>query len=164
VQLLVVRHGTADPRETFPGPDAERALTEDGRERMERAARGLRRLVPRLDCIASSPLRRAVQTARILSEAYDGQEVVETACLTPGADVRELAAWLASRKGDAVAIVGHEPDLSIAICWLSSGVAESGVALGKGGAALVELPAGIAAGRGRLQWLLRPSQLRRLAG
>jgi phosphohistidine phosphatase len=163
VQLLVVRHAIAAPRETFDGPDAARALTDEGRARMERGARALRRLVPELDHIAPSPLVRAVETAEILAGVYGGIEAVEVACLLPGANVGELAAWLEDAAVEALAIVGHEPDLSIAVSWLAAGVEDSRVVLGKGGAALLDLPGEIGAGQGSLLWLLRPAQLRRLA-
>jgi phosphohistidine phosphatase len=163
VRLLLVRHGIAAAREDG-GPDAARALTGEGRARMQRGARGLRRLVPRLDCIATSPLLRALQTAEILSGAYAGVEIVEAACLIPGADLGELARWLSSREQEALAVVGHEPDLSIAASWLSSGVEAACLVLGKGGAALLEIPGAIGPSQATLHWLLRPGQLRRLAG
>ncbi len=165
MRLLVVRHGIAAPRESFDGPDAARPLTDAGRTRMERGARGIARLVPELECIWTSPLVRARQTAQILAAAYAGKPALgEAAWLRPGADLRELAARLGSEAHrESVAIVGHEPDLSIAVSWLAAGVDGSFAPLGKGGAALLDLPGRIDAARATLLWLLRPGQLRRLA-
>lgn len=162
MRLLVVRHGIAAPRESFEGPDAERPLTDRGRRRMVRTARALREEAPDVERIASSPLRRAVQTAELLSDAYGGTEIEEIPQLEPGADVRDLGGWLAARGAGSVAVVGHEPDLSAAVCWLAAGCEDAFLALGKGGAALLEFSGAVEAGRASLEWLLRPGQLRRL--
>lgn len=164
MRLLVVRHAIAAPRETFGGSDGARPLTDDGRKRMRRGARALCKLVPELGLIATSPLVRAVETAAILADAYGGIETVETPALVPGAAPSDLAAWVASRADrDALAIVGHEPDLSTAVTWFSTGLEQSCVELGKGGAALLDFPGAVAGGRALLVWLLRPGQLRKLA-
>ncbi|HEX7242015.1 MAG TPA: histidine phosphatase family protein, partial [Longimicrobiaceae bacterium] len=87
MQLLVVRHAIAEDREEFArtgADDSLRPLTPEGRRRMRRAARGLRRLVPRLGLLASSPLTRAAQTAQILAEAYGGTETATFPELEPG--------------------------------------------------------------------------------
>lgn len=164
MQVLVLRHAIAADRESFRGPDGARPLTVQGRERMRRGARALSKLVPGLDRIATSPLIRAVETAAILAEAYGGLEPVETPCLAPGADVRKLGRWLAAQADcDALAVVGHEPDLSAAVSWFAAGVEDSRVELGKGGAALLDFSGAVGAARATLVWLLRPGQLRRLA-
>src|SRR5882724_2462532 len=66
VRLLVVRHAIAEDPAVFAATgrsDAERPLTEKGRRRMRRVARGLKKLVPAIDGLATSPLVRAVETA-----------------------------------------------------------------------------------------------------
>src|SRR6187431_1608616 len=65
VELLVIRHGIA--HDAAPGGrDADRALTREGRTRMEQVARGLLRLDLRVDRLLHSPWRRAVETAEQL--------------------------------------------------------------------------------------------------
>jgi pimeloyl-ACP methyl ester carboxylesterase len=52
MQLLVIRHAIAEDRDAFAASgrdDSERPLTESGRDKMRRVARGLRELVPRID-------------------------------------------------------------------------------------------------------------------
>ena len=49
MRLLFIRHAIAEDRDEWAKsgrPDAERPLTDRGRERMRRAARGLTRLLP----------------------------------------------------------------------------------------------------------------------
>ena len=63
MDLLVIRHAIAEDREVFAGTgkdDSLRPLTDRGRERMQEGARGLVRLVDRLDVLATSPLTRAI--------------------------------------------------------------------------------------------------------
>ncbi len=70
MRLLVVRHAIAEDREAFARShkdDSTRPLTPDGRRKMERAALGLKELVPELDVLAASPYKRAIETAEIIA-------------------------------------------------------------------------------------------------
>lgn len=164
MQLLVVRHGIAEERETWaPRDDALRPLTADGKRKMKEGVKGLRSLVPQLDVLATSPLTRAVQTAAILAKAYDTKEPATVDALSPGQHPPALAPWLrtqATRK--TVAIVGHEPGLGALTSWLAAGSERSFLELGKGGACLLDLGERVDAGEAMLLWVLRPSHLRSL--
>lgn len=167
MQVLVVRHAIAeDPADwarSHPD-DAGRPLTTDGRKKMRKAARGLHTLIPALDRLASSPLTRAVQTAEILAEEYDGPAPVQTPALAPAQPLQALAEWLdRERRHDVVAVVGHEPSLSRAVSWFLSGTDRSFLEMKKGAACLLEFPGPVASGEGVLVWSLSPGQLRRLA-
>lgn len=166
MKLVFLRHGPAEVREVFAArgePDERRPLTDEGEARTRRAARGLRRVVERIDVLATSPLTRAAQTAAIVAEVFDGPAPVEVPALEPGSPPPELAAWLEKLpSASTVVLVGHEPDLGQAATWLVTGLHEPAFSLGKAGCAVVDAPAGIAAGRAVLRSLLRPGQLRRL--
>jgi phosphohistidine phosphatase len=165
MKLLVLRHDVAEPREAGASRDADakRALTAAGRRRAEKAARALARWVGEVDLLASSPLRRARQTADALAAELDDVEVTEVDVLAPGVAPADVAAWLAEQRGfEQAAIVGHEPGLSTLVTWLVSGLSTPILELGKGGACLLELPEHVAPGQARLLWLLRPGQLRGL--
>jgi phosphohistidine phosphatase len=166
MKLVLIRHGPAEARETFAltgRDDSERPLIDRGRRRTRRAARGLNRLVPALDVLATSPLVRAAQTAEIVAEVYGGPKPVEVAALEPGRRPPELAEWLAAQDhADTVAVVGHEPGLGEAITWFLSGLTVPFVGLKKGGASQLDLPGEIDGGRASLDWVLAPGQLRKL--
>jgi phosphohistidine phosphatase len=163
MKLLVLRHELAEPREGSLDADAKRALTDEGRKRAARAARALARTVGVVDVLASSPLRRARETADALAHELDDVEVTEVDALAPGRGTAAIVAWLGAQEGiEQAAIVGHEPELSQLVTWLVSGLSTPWLELGKGGACLVELPDRVAPGQGQLVWLLRPGQLRRL--
>lgn len=167
MQVLIVRHAIAEDRVAFASsgkPDARRPLTDAGRRRMAAASRGLRRLVPRLTRIATSPLVRARETADILAAAYDDDvPVEELAALAPGGAPDGVIAWLHPRAADAcIALVGHEPDLSELTSTLLVEDAATFFSFKKGGAALLEFDGPVGAGQGSLRWLLQPKHLRGL--
>jgi phosphohistidine phosphatase len=166
MHLLVIRHAIAEEREEFAKSgrsDRLRPLTDIGRKKMRRAARGLRTLVRVIDLLATSPLARAAQTGAILDTIYGDIETVEIEQLAPEAEPEQFAAWLRGKRADTVAIVGHEPSLSRIVSWLLAGGDRSCIELRKGGACLLEIAGKPAAGAGTLLWALTPAQLRRLA-
>jgi phosphohistidine phosphatase len=166
MQLLIIRHAIAEDRDVFAesgAPDEDRPLTAFGKRRMRRNVRGLRRVAPQIDVLATSPLVRADQTARIVAEEYGLSEVETVEALRPDARLRDLLRWIAKQPADAVvAVVGHEPHLGTLVTWLISGVELQGVSIKKGGAALVEFQKKPSASGGTLEWLLTPAQLRSL--
>ena len=167
MRLLVIRHGIAEGRKDFARTDradAARPLTAEGRRKMKRGAVGLRALVPELDLLASSPFRRAVETADIVARAYGDMRVKRVPDLAPGRGVDRVIAWLQRQTvSSTIAVVGHEPDLSFLACALVCGTDNPFLELGKGGACLLDLPRRVAHGVGTLDWLLESKQLRRLA-
>jgi phosphohistidine phosphatase len=165
MQILIIRHAKAGQRGLlgFIGKkDATRPLTDAGRRDMRKAVRGLQKLVPEIDVIASSPLTRARETADIVSRRYDDIPVMELAPLAPGGSKEDVLAWLRDQKATAtVVLVGHEPDLGILASWLLSGGAESFLSLKKGAACLIEMSEKPTPGSGSLEWVLPPAALRK---
>jgi phosphohistidine phosphatase len=162
MQLLIIRHARAEERGLLRR-DAGRRLTKDGRADMRKAAKGLSRLIDNLDVLATSPLARARETADILADVLDGPAPTGLQLLEPGGSTEKLLAWIAEQPADAtVALVGHEPDLSCFAGYVLGGKADSFVELKKGAACLISFEREPKAGEGRLQWLLAPSQLRKL--
>jgi len=168
MNLLVIRHAIAEDAKQFAktgADDGERPLTSRGRRRMRSGARGLRRVAPEVDLIATSPLARAEQTADIVVAIYKNLKVVKLNHLAPESSVQSLLKWLQERKHDStVALVGHEPQLGVFVSWMLTGLQESFVRLKKGGACLIELKEQVRPGRARLLWSLAPAQLRLLGG
>lgn len=167
-QIVVIRHAPAEDREAAHRqgrPDAERALTDEGRAKMMHAAIGLRRTLAHLDLIASSPLKRAVETAAIVADAFAPLTQVECEALVPQAHPEELLDWLRGEGRGCVAVVGHDPDLSAWVSWALTGDTIPLLRLKKGGACLLEFPSGKwRAGEAILQWMLTPTQLAQLGG
>ena len=66
-----LRHGIAVEPGAWSGNDFDRPLTREGATRMEREAKGIAELSLDLDCIVTSPLLRAKQTAEIVADRLD---------------------------------------------------------------------------------------------
>jgi phosphohistidine phosphatase len=78
--------------------------------------------------------------------------------------LEEFEEWARERTDtDVLAIVGHEPHLSMLVTWLMTGSQESRIQLKKGGACLLEFESVPRRNSGTLLWLLTPRQLRDLA-
>jgi phosphohistidine phosphatase len=168
MRLLVIRHAVAEEQEAWAAtgePDERRPLTREGRRKMRRGARGLRRVVRTIPLLGASPLLRAAQTAEIVAEVYGGPTPITVGALTPGRAPAEFLSWLedAAPGHDLVAVVGHEPHLSGLVSWLLAGRDEpSFVELKKGAACLLRFDGEPAKGGACLEWLLSPRALRRL--
>lgn len=161
MRLLIVRHAIA--AEGGPGlPDEERPLTAEGEEKFRAAARGLAAILDPPGVLLTSPWLRAFRTAEIAGEAF-GVVPRKTATLAAD-DFAALAAVVdRHRHEDLVAVVGHEPWLSSLLARLLGTPRSERLAFKKGGAALVDVPGGLAGG-GTLVWALPPRLLRALGG
>lgn len=168
MRVLLLRHGIAEDRAAWAAgghAEAARPLTEEGRRRTKKIAAALARLEPELALVATSPAARARQTAEILLAALPrGVALAEQAELAPaGGAGAALKLLQAQRHLAALALVGHEPNLSLLAGLLLAGAERSLLDLKKGGAALFDFPGKVAPGTGVLVWLLTPAQLRRIA-
>jgi phosphohistidine phosphatase len=167
MKLLIVRHADAGDKEQFSGtkkPDQLRPLTSAGREVMQSAALGLKKIVPKVDIIATSPFTRAAQTAAILCAAFDLPMPAATPALEPTAAPDDFENWLAEQRAVPVIVaVGHEPHLGTLATWLMTGIGKHGIHLTKGGACLLEFESAARRGEGVLEWLHTADQLARSA-
>ena len=163
MELYVIRHGIAEIRGE-PADDFKRALTKRGRERAQRAAEGLARIVSKPDVILTSPKTRAKQTAAILGEIFDCTPQI---CDALGAESPEkIFAALNQCAAGRVMIVGHEPTLSELVEMLcTKGTAFGFIELKKSGCVLINAPLEQSArpGFGKLIWAIPPRVLRSLA-
>lgn len=158
MRLFIIRHAIATERSPDV-PDDSRPLTDVGRRRFRQAARGLARLFPPPSLLLTSPLVRARQTARIAGKAWRVTPT-EEAALAAGT-VEELTAALDRvPNATAVALVGHEPQVSEYLAHLVGSRHADRLTFKKGGVAVVDLPAG-PRGVGTLVAMLPPRVLRR---
>ena len=159
MHLLIVRHAIAVPQGTAGVDDHDRPLTDDGRKKFRRVARGLARLVRRPDALLTSPHLRAQQTAELLASSWKDISPEPEEALASG-DFAGLEARLATyRPEQFVAIVGHEPHLSGLLAHLVDARSPERFAFRKGGCAMVELKGALSEG-GVLHWFARPRMFR----
>jgi len=115
MDIYFIRHGiAADPSEYEY--DRDRPLTDKGREKTARIAQKIREIGVKFDLILTSPLLRAKQTAQILLEVGLSNLVEEFIPLSPDGSIQEfLHLWTElnyTKTEDAIALVGHQPDLT----------------------------------------------------
>jgi phosphohistidine phosphatase len=165
MELYLLRHGIAANAQE-PAPDGERPLTDKGRKRMRKAARGLRRLGIDCDAILTSPLVRARQTADIVAAAL-GQEARLSVldALQPNSSTDELLASLHDHEHcGSLMLVGHEPLLSqlASVLLTAKKNAALDINLKKGGLCCIEVDDLPPRNPGILRFLLAPKHLRLL--
>ena len=161
VRVILFRHGIAIDRSDPACPaDEQRQLTGPGRQKTRAAARGLAALDLHPDRILSSPWLRARQTAEIVAAelGFDEHRIEFTTALLPFASTSTILHELISTGGDEILLAGHAPHLDGLLEDLV-GIGNIGATrLKKAGAAAI----GISSGRGQLEWLISPRELRRL--
>jgi phosphohistidine phosphatase len=142
--IWLLRHGDA----ADGSPDSDRPLTDEGREQSRIAGAAMNALGVELNACLASPKVRAADTARIACAELGIEPQLEPKLAGGPIDAEALAAGL----GDEVLLVGHDPDFSMAVHDLTG----AQVRMAKGGLAAVK--------NGELIILLRPHELRRIAG
>jgi phosphohistidine phosphatase len=151
-QLWFLRHGEAEPHDARPDP--ERRLTPRGEEQSRAAGRALAALELSFQVVVTSPLVRALDTARLACEQLGGEPVVDEA-LGYGFDVDDALALAAAAGEDKrVLFVGHNPDFEQVVGDLTGATID----LKKGAIAAVRLHGR----RGELIVLARPRELKRI--
>jgi len=110
MKLLLMRHGITVEREDWNEADEPRPLTSEGIQKTRQAAHGLNRIENHVDLIASSPLRRAIQTRDIVREVFNDADSAMWAELE-NAEPESLLRHLRALKIESVLLVGHEPSL-----------------------------------------------------
>jgi len=164
MKLYILRHAEAEEKHD-PAADPVRRLTSRGKSRMRDAAAGMRRFGLSFDTLLTSPFARAVQTATIVAEAYDGKlKPRELSALAGGVDPRDaLKALTTFADSPRLMIVGHEPQLGKLASLLVAGSPDAlQVDLKKAGCIAIAIESWLAAGRGKLLWMMTPRQLRKL--
>jgi len=153
MRIYLLRHGIAEDGK--PGrPDSERALTDQGKEKLRRVLSHADRQ-PSL--ILSSPYRRAMETAEIAAQVleYEGK-IVQTRALVPEASPYGVWDEIRQRKDEpSILLASHEPLMSSTVALLLGSPALQ-VDMKK--AALVRIDCELFGRepRGTLEWMLTP--------
>jgi phosphohistidine phosphatase len=167
MDLYLLRHAIALDREEFQGSDdSQRPLTDDGRKKMRRAAKGMRKLGLSFDLILTSPYVRARDTADIVAEIYKNRRHLKlTRFLQPGGNHKSLVRDLATLdSAQSIMLVGHEPDLSTLLAKLIGAASPQAVKLKKGALCLLSIEKLRYGPCAKLEWILTTKHLACMAG
>jgi phosphohistidine phosphatase len=118
LKLYLIRHGHAGDPEKWEGSDDCRPLSERGRRDLRRTAAVLARRES-IDILCTSPLVRAVQTAEIVAQALEIDDVEVLEQLRPDVPVQALLERGARFDGKRMGFVGHDPQMTGIVSALS---------------------------------------------
>jgi len=167
MELFLFRHGEAGKRLQSGSKDFDRPLTSTGQKEIESISISLKKLKINFDRIITSPLKRAHQTAVIVSNAFVIEDRVEDwGELKPEGNRLELYKKLSQLKSDlSLLIIGHQPYLSEMIGDLifdHDGDNDPRIILKKSGLAKIVITSFMPTMKGELRWLLSPKLLRKI--
>lgn len=156
VEILLLRHGIAAVAR--PGqPDAERALTGEGKQKLRSLFRRLRKAGVRPALILTSPYLRARQSAELAREVLAPEAMIVPAqALAPGSPPQE--AWDEIRlyaNQPSVLCASHEPLCSELAAFLL-GAPGLQIDFKKGAIMRIDVEGSGARPRGTLKWLVSP--------
>jgi phosphohistidine phosphatase len=158
MNLYLMRHADAGIPRGNPLLDAKRALVKDGKDQCILMAALLSSFKVQVDVVLSSPLKRAMQTAQLVSTelGFEGKIEVCPALAMDASypDFQRLLAKYADREG--VLAVGHNPSLFTFLGRLVTGNGGANLRMRKGSVARIDLERHPP----QLQWLIDPRMAR----
>lgn len=153
--VYFLRHASAGKKMLNAQKDERRPLDEEGVLQARYIGRMLTTLDVQVECIISSPLKRALQTASLVANELAFENPVHTEdALRPEGTFEQFQEMLADyRKYEAVIVVGHNPSFTMFFSkTISETTGAAQVEFKKGAVAKVEMR-----GRsGALHWMVTP--------
>jgi phosphohistidine phosphatase len=115
MNLYILRHASAGTRRLNPLLDKRRPLDKEGKEHCLHLAQVLNALKVTFDLVASSPLKRSLQTAQLVATetGYEAQILLSRA-LSPEATFADFQGLLQEANGsENLLVVGHSPNIQM---------------------------------------------------
>lgn len=106
MKFFLMRHGEA---ETFAPSDEQRELTPRGVQKLRDSLTSMADLLADVDCIIHSPYTRAIQTAEIVAEILNIEELHSSELWSPENDPKAALAFLEDYLERCSLIVTHMP-------------------------------------------------------
>ncbi len=157
MQIYLLRHGIAEDARSGQ-PDAGRALTAEGKEKLRRVLRRAGAAGVRPASIVSSPLRRALETAAVAAEVlgYTGKVVESRALAAGGLALRSVGRHPAAQQEPAILLASHEPLMSAMAAFLLGSPALQ-VDMKKAALVRIDCDRPAREPKGVLKWMLTPA-------
>ena len=155
MNLYLIRHSIAE-NISFDKKDFDRELTEEGKFVIKKSSEAWKNYVGNVEVILTSPLKRAIQTAEIISSnLQEIPNLIKDNNLGTGSRTADLIDILNSLEYKNVVVVGHQPDLSQHINNFC-GTGSFNLAFPPASLAKIEFDNSIKYGRGRLIYFVPP--------
>lgn len=165
MELIILRHGEAGQRSSITS-DSVRPLTSSGKAEIHEIAKALKIIGLKFDIVVTSPLKRAYDTAMIVSDVFNiGKKVQVWNELAPEGKKIELYRKISHiREEYTVLIVGHQPLLGQIVNDIihNEKPSSSNILLKKGGVIRIRLLRKSNIPKGELRWLLTPRVLKKI--
>jgi phosphohistidine phosphatase len=163
VRVILFRHGIAHDRADPDCPaDPERELTDEGKKKTRKSAKGLKALGLAPTRILTSPYKRAKETAAIVAEVLgiDASKITITDALLPDAAPYSIfhALYAFHASDEEVVCVGHAPNIDRVIAVSLTGERAPVTELKKSGACLLAVE-DLPRTKGALVWMIPPKVL-----
>jgi len=153
IRIVLVRH--ARPESAAVADDLGPPLSEEGRVTHRKITEELKKQGIAPTKIISSPLTRALQTAEIMSEVFDGVAVSSTEFLDGTFSIEDIVDGLERfKEGDTVFLVGHVPNMTLLANGLSPEKVTDGVE--KSGCVIFDFSNQVALGQGTYVGYIHP--------
>ncbi len=164
MELYILRHGKAEENTGSVTSDYARKLTEIGIREIETMSKSLKLLDVKIDYLITSPLKRAKQTADIISKDLLKQkkQFLIWDELKPEIPIEQVIKKICALDFSSIMIVGHEPHLSSLISSIISDSTKIEISLKKGGFVHIELFPNSVTLHGVLKSLMTPKQMKKL--
>ncbi len=153
MRIYILRHGIAEDAPAG-GSDANRALTQEGKQKLRAVLERARRAGVRPAVILTSPLKRALETAEIAASILEvSGDLVRTNALAPNSSPERVWKEIRAQKAEEILLAGHEPLLSTLVAFLL-GCDPLMVRMKKGALVCVDADADGTQPHGVLNWML----------
>jgi phosphohistidine phosphatase len=156
MELYLLRHAIAEDHSPT-GRDADRALTQEGREKLHRVMKRAAAAGVSPSLIISSPYKRGLETAEIAaSELKYKREILRAGSLIPDSSPPSVWSEIREHRNEpSILLAGHEPLFSATVAFLL-GSTQAMVDFRKAALVRIDLHAFGAQPQGVLQWMLTP--------
>jgi phosphohistidine phosphatase len=156
MELYLLRHAIAEEHSPT-GRDADRRLTEEGREKLRRVLKRASSAGVSPSLIISSPYKRALETAEIAaSELHYKGEILRAGSLTPDSSPPSVWSEIREHRNEpSILVAGHEPLFSATVAYLL-GSTHDMVEFKKAALIRIDVHSFSPAPQGVLQWMLTP--------
>jgi phosphohistidine phosphatase len=154
MELYLLRHGIAEDN---AATDADRQLTEEGRQKLRRVMKRAAAAGVSPSLILSSPYKRAVETAEIAaSELGYKEKILRVVSLIPDSSPPSVWSEIREHRDEsAILLAGHEPLFSATVAYLLGSTQEM-VDFRKAALVRIDVHNFGASPQGVLQWMLTP--------